>query len=269
MQRQLILLFVLLICIYPESGAQTLVLDSLDMPMYEARVKLVDEFFARFNGVEKRKDVSSEFSDRKSNILMLFNLAQFKSKTDSLFLEADTLAQKAVNDSICLHYSDSCWYAKVKCHGTIAKKKVDFSLYLSVERRGDHMYKWVIAHAEGTLFNTSRSRKHQELFLSPNDHEQSFMSLFEMTDEAYRYVDDYAKNGYESDALSVFLTLVRCGQLKINYVSDVEFVFLQIPGYIFTVKHFERENMNVGWLIHSFEKCSEAEKIDKLKLIHL
>ena len=262
--KRLLLFFFVLMCVINETEAQSGMFDLLNKPMYEARVKLIDEFIARFNGAEKRKGVSEEYSDRKSNVLMMFDLTKFKSKQDSLFLCADEFVQKVISENILLNYTDSCWYAKVKCNGSLAKKDVDFYLYLIVEKRGDDMYKWSIAKAEGKVFDTSRTRKHRELFISPNDHEMSFMSLSKITDGSNRYIDDYAKDGYEADALSIFLTLARCGQLKINNVSDVEFVFLQVPGYIFSVKHYERESMNVGWLINSFEKCDETYKTEIL-----
>lgn len=266
MKKRLLFLSILYICLSPTVHAQ--LFDVLNKPMYEARVKLLDEFHARFNGTEQRKDVDEKYSDRKSNILMLFDLSRFKSKDDTLFIAAETFAEKVIHDSILLNYTDSCWFAKVKCHGLLAKKGVDFLLYLSVEKRGKDMYKWVISDVDGSIFSTSRSIDHKELFLYPNDHEQSFASLVRTTEETCRYIDDFVKDGYESAPLSVFLTLVRCGQLKIEYVSDVEFVYLQVPEYIFSVKHFERETMNAGWLISSIEKCDEITKVEMLNNLH-
>lgn len=242
--------------------------DLLNKPMYEARVKLLDEFYARFNGKEQRKGVEAKYADRKSNILMLLDLSRFKSREDSAFVAAEAFADKVVRDSIMVNYTDSCWFAKVKCHGMLAKKGVDFLLYLSIEQRGKDMYKWVVSDVEGSVFSTSRSIDHRELFLHPNDHEQSFVSLVRTTEETSRYIDDFVKDGYESDALSVFLTLVRCGQLKIDHVSDVEFVYLQVPGYCFSVKHFERETMNAGWLIGSIENCDDIRKRELLSRLH-
>ena len=265
--NKLISIFVVFVVCFPtEIHAQ--LFDVLNKPMYEARVKLLDEFYARFNGKEQRKGVDVKYTDRKSNIMMLLDFSRFKSREDSAFIFAEAFAGEVVRDSIMVNYTDSCWFAKVKCHGVLAKKEVDFLLYLSIEKRGKDMYKWVISDVEGSIFSTSRSIDHRELFLRPNDHEQSFASLVRTTEETSRYIDDFVKDGYESDALSVFLTLVRCGQLKIDYVSDVEFVFLQIPGYSFSVKHFERETMNAGWLISSIEKCDEAEKEKVLNRLH-
>ena len=58
--------------------------DVLNKPMYEARVKLLDEFYARFNGKEQRKGVEAKYADRKSNILMLLDYSRFKSREDSV-----------------------------------------------------------------------------------------------------------------------------------------------------------------------------------------
>lgn len=260
MRKRLFVFLFMALCVGLNTYAQASFFDLLNKPMYDARVKLIDEFFARFNGIEKRKDVTEDYSDRKSNILMLFNLAQFKSQRDSNFWAADTFAQEIVRSESYIHYSDSNWYAKAKCSGSLAKKKVCFILYLTVEKRGKDMYKWVIADAEGDIFKTSRDKGHQELFILPNDNEQSFLSLANISHETFDYIDDYAKKDFNTDALSVFLTLVRSGLLKIDYVSDVEFVFMQVPNYVFTVKHYERESMNVGWLISSFKKCVETDK---------
>lgn len=259
--KKIRLLFLLVVFLsWDKTSAQVQILDELNLAMYNSRVKLVDEFFARFNGFEQREDVSKQYSNRVYNILMLNDLSKFKSKSDTLFLKALSFANKVTEDSLYINYADTCWYAKARCNGQIGKKKVDFNVYLFVEQRGEDMFKWVIADVEGEAFDNSRNIKHQDLFMYPNVHEQSFSALSRITNETSRYIDDYVIKNYKSDALSAFLALVRSGQLKIDYVSDVEFYFHQIPNYVFTVKHFERESMNVGWLINSVIYCSEKEK---------
>ncbi len=267
MNKKLLIIF-FLFTVFLDSKAQTQYFDILDLPMFNAQVKSIDEFISRFNGKEKRDDVEVQYSNRESNILLLFNLARFKSKADTLFIEAQTFAESVVKDKIFINYEDSCWYAKVTCNGNLGGKIIEFNLYLLVQQRGPYMYKWVIANVDGDIFKTSRSLKHKELYISPNDHEQSFISLSRVVNESYRYIDDYTLTGYMPDKLSVFLTLVRSGLLKVNYVSDVEFVFFQVPGYIFSVKLFERESKNAGWLISSVSKYESNEKDEILRTLY-
>lgn len=235
-------------------SAQAGLYNLINKDQIQANVNLVDEFIARFNGEKLRLDIAPEASDRESNILRLFDKSKFSSLTDSNFLKAKEFARVAVENNIRLHFEDTCWFAKIKCHGKLAKKDVIFFMTLNVEKRDSLMYKWVINGVEGDIFLTSRDRPHKELFFMPNDNEQFFMSIPQATSEAYRLIDDYVKQGYKADALSTFLALVRNNQLKIEYVSDVEFIFHQVPNYVFTIKHFERDDKNSGWLIDSFSK---------------
>ena len=48
--------------------------------------------------------------------------------------------------------------------------------------------------------------------------------------------------------------------LKIKHVEQLEFIFTQVPGYMFTVKYFERDKGNAGWLISSFRKADDNRK---------
>lgn len=227
----------------------------LNRDQYMAQIQLVDEFFDRFNNKEVRPDVSKEFTkDRKSNILLLFDLALFKSKKDPLFGEAEQFAEKVVSDSVTISYSDTAWYAKAVCRSNFRKQAVDFTLYLKVEERGKDMYKWVITKAEGNVLSLKSEKKHKQQMIMPDDHETNFMSLFRMTDETSEYITDFTSSRFELDQTSVFLALVKMGLLKIEYVKDLQFFFNQVSGYQFSIKYVERENMNAGWLINSFKK---------------
>lgn len=227
------------------------IFDVLSHDNYMAKVKLVDEFMSRFNGVEQHPD----FKDEDKKILALFDLSKITSMEDSLYNNAKEFAQIVQRDSIKLDFCDSLWFARVHCIGKLQGKPVDFHLRLRTERReSTGMYKWTVFAAEGRVFATSREHEHKELFIMPNDHEQFFASLYRVTTEAYRFIDDYATNGYIADPLSVFLTLVRTHQLIIEQIDNVHFFFRQVPGYLFTIKYFDRESKNAGWLIDTCVK---------------
>lgn len=242
------------------TSAQTGIFELLNRNQYLARVKLIDEFFARFNGDELRNDLGPEYSDRESGVLLLFDIAKYKSKDDSGFVAAKAFAHNVVNSCAKLNFEDKNWFAKIMCHGKLAQKKVSFNMILCVEERDSAMYRWAISDVEGDIFKNSRDKKHKELFIMPNDNEQFFMSVRKTTTESYKFIDDYVKHSYHADALSAFLALVRSNQLKIEAVTDVEFIFLQVPDYAFTVKYFERDGINAGWLIDSCRKMAKKDK---------
>ena len=249
-------------------GAQTQIFDGLDREQYLARVKLLDEFFVRFNGEEMRNDVPEEYRNRESGILLLFDLSQFQSKQDSSFVMAENFAHFVVQNKTKLNFEDKNWFARIKCHGKLGKEKVSFFMFLCVEERDSAMYRWTINNVEGDIFLNSRDYPHNELFIMPNDNEQFFQSIRKVTSETYEYIDDFVKKSYKADSLSTFLALVRSNQLKIEAITDIEFVFLKVPEYMFKVMYFERNNKNAGWLIRSCVKLSDECKAKILKKIY-
>lgn len=258
-----------LVCIVVSSNLVAQVTE-VDAYVQDARVGLVDEFFKRFNGTVSHPDVAKkpEGEARKKNLLLLLDLSQCKSEKDSVFREAELMMEQVINDSIKINYSDSTWAALAHCRGTIDKKLVSFDLYLTVKHRGDDMYKWVIAKAEGECFGITSRDTGGRIMLYPDDHETKFISLMRMTKEQPFNVKQFMTEGFEYDDTSVFSYLVHSQRLKIDYVEELEFIFTQIPGYIFTLKNFERESGNSGWLISQFARCSEKGKTEFLNSLY-
>lgn len=264
---KLFTLFFLIMGYCDTVSSQALIMKTLDRNQYLSKVKLIDEFFARFNGQETRHDISSKYRDRESSVLLLFDLSKYKSESDSGFVTAKLFAKDVVADSTYINYEDGKWFARVKCTAHLIKKPTDFLIFLTIENVRDSVYKWVISNVDGDIFKTSRDNPHKELYISPNSHELFFSSLRNVTKDAYEFVDDYTRKSFKADQLSVFTTLVRSGQLKIDAISNLEFVFTQVPNYVFTVRHFERDSKNAGWLIDTLKVVSEEEKNNLIKEI--
>lgn len=250
-------------------GAFAQTLNGLNAYAQKVRIGLVDEFFDRFNGNETHPDIPALKADsRKSNLMMLFDLSLFSSKNDSIFMEASGMMDAVMADSININYSDTAWVAMAHCKGTLEGKSVKFDLFLTVQHRRENLYKWVIAKAEGNLFDTAPRNTDENIMLYPDDHETNFLSLKRMAKEQPFNVTNFMVNGFTYDATSVFVYLVYSGRLKIDYVDDLEFIFTQIPGYIFHLRYFERERNNAGWLISNFYKSTEENKAIFLKSLH-
>lgn len=236
----------------------------------EARVGLVDEFLKRFNGDTSHPNISpQDTSYRKCNILYLIESPQNIENKDSIYNEAVRFVNAIIKDSVRLNYCDSTWVARAKCKGMIDSKPVSFDIYLNVEHRKEDMYKWVISKVDGECFNVTPRDLASNIMLYPDDHEIKFISLGRMTNEQPFNVARFMSKGFEYDATSAFVYLVKSDKLKIEYVDELEFIFTQVPGYIFSIKYYERESSKLGWLINRFETISIEDKCKFLKDLNL
>jgi hypothetical protein len=131
------------------------------------------------------------------------------------------------------------------------------------------MYKWVISSVDGECFNVTPKDQTSNIMLYPDDHEIKFISLGRMTNEQPYNVARFMSKGFEYDATSAFVYLVKSDKLKIEYVDELEFIFTQVPGYIFSIKYYERESSKLGWLINRFETISIEDKSIFLRALNL
>lgn len=228
---------------------------ALDKDLYNSRVKLIDEFIDRFNGDEISPNLSPNDSMLlEKNICNLFDMEMVMEQPDSVRSAIIEFAQEAVASGVKLNYSDSTWYAKALCMGKLKSKPVEFTLFLRVEPRCRDMYKWVISGADGDIFKLTPSGGDEKVMIGPDSHETNFMKLYDLTNVKDDYITLYAQNSYQVDPTTVFYTLVYNNLLNIEGVVDLEFTFEQIPNYVFSIKNFERDSSNAGWLISRLEK---------------
>lgn len=266
--RHFIILFICTVSFSIPSKAQ-IIGSMLNREQYEARIKLVDEFLDRFNGKEDRPDICKNDSNyHLKRYLSLFNSKMFKSPTDSIFMEAKKFIHSTIEDSIKINYKDTLWYANATCHCKFKGKDESFTLYLTVEHRKNNMYKWVIANVDGNIFELKPSKKSEKIMMLPDDHETNFLSLYRITNDNIDLITNYKRKNKEIDKTSIFLSYVYNGWLSIDYVSNLTFTFLQVPGYEFSIKEFERDGNNVGWLIFDFKKISNDDKMNKIKMLY-
>ncbi|MDE6556589.1 MAG: hypothetical protein K2K55_06450 [Duncaniella sp.] len=231
-------------------------LPDITQEIYKERVALMDEFMQRFNSRDSISETSDSLTRQQSivTILRLFNLSNFSSPEDPMLTAATEFASAAVDSCVFISYPDSAWTAFATCHGIYRKQPVTFVLELKVARRGPDMYKWVISGVEGELFSLPPIDTGKGFYIFPDSHETNFMALSDLTDSHTESIRLYADPSVTIDPLSAFFAMVYGGQLKIDHVKPLEFRFRQVPGWEFTVRQFERDNLNSGWLIDAIEK---------------
>ena len=262
-------IFIVLLSVLFGTKAYSQIVFEPDPYLQKSRIGLVDEFMKRFNGETLHPNISKKTKDsRKKNLQLLFNLAQYKSKQDPSFIKATDMVETIIKDSVTIHFNDKEWAAIAHCSGIIDGKKTTFTVYLTVQQRKADMYKWVISKVEGKCFEISPRDTSDKIMLSPDDHETNFISLSRMTQEQPYNIKMFMSKEHEYDETSVFMYLVRTKRLKINYVENLEFMFMQIPGYAFNIQYYERESGNSGWLISNFYHYTDVEKNNLLESLH-
>ncbi len=235
-------------------------LSELDRNGYLARIKLVSEFMNRFNGLESHPDLQDSDSVRTRNYRMLLDLSSdvFSNpegqKSAIEFIDSiDTFRPK-------LLFNDGEWFARARCVGSLKGKEVKFDVFLSVEERKADMYKWVISNVDGAVFDLAPYSEKSRVFLLPNENEMDFMVLPELTKGRDEDITLYAPKNWRISPLTAFFTLVYYGDLEIEYVEEVTYTFMQVPGYIFTIREFVRDSSNSGWLISEWFKADAVRK---------
>ncbi len=243
--------------------AQVVVNSEYEKELFKARVKLVESFMRRFNCTEILHTIDTMQSGfKQKNIISLFDGLMFgtKGENDSLYRMANSFANDVIKYKTTLNNLDTNWFAIATCHGKLKGKSVDFTLILNTEKYAPDAYKWVIAKAVGEIFSLTPSESSNDILITPLAHETNFIELRRITTQKDDWILNYKQKQYDLDQTAVFFAYVNAGLLDIEYVKDLQFLFLQLPGWTFSIIDFDRETMNSGWLITSFQKMTDAEK---------
>ncbi len=230
------------------------------------QVKDLSQFIDRFNFQEHLSFRSDTSPNRYKNLISLLNL-----KDTALRRNPNAMAFiKYVCDDknkVKLSYKDKNWYAVAHCVFLYRNKEKIVNIILKPETSGNNGYNWVIDAVQSDLFTIPQNAKAASLFINPMNHEVNFSELSKALIKQ-KDISAYTSNGYKAEALSAFLFYVRNGDIQFKQIKTVDFNFLQVAGWFFTVKDFFRVDYNSGWLIASIKKMNEQEK-DDFKKNHL
>ncbi len=207
----------------------------LNDDLYKTRVKLVDEFFDRFNGKESRPDIKTDSEDAKlKNLLVLFNGKMFKSMEDSAFVEAKTFAEKVIQDSIILHYQDSTWIEQLKT------KREDLGLDFIIATTTRRFTKGAINKAKyhGIIIEEA------ELFdknLIDTISDEFFFDLLFIRYEV-EYINFLTKDGRILSLKEIISNLDLISQMEFINVLNLDFYALIEPNSIIENSPFSKDD---------------------------
>jgi hypothetical protein len=232
-------------------------------------IKTIDEFIERFNNEKYtliRQHLEQKFPGKEiSRMDLLRTLFNYQepvwSQDDALAFSNDVL--DPAGEKFLDFYSDT-WFAEAECRvkykGVPKKVRITMQVYVS-DRTG--AAKWVICGARAPFLDFS-NRVDPKKFLNPISHATDFIGLKKAMND-HVFVRNYLTEDFRESHLNKYLAAVATGDIVFEQVSSVNYHFLCIPGWLFTVKEYRRPGKNSGLLIQSLSRKSDAEKKGYLK----
>lgn len=235
------------------ASAQTGLSDSFVKSEFQSRVKSVDEFVSRFNGVSE-----FEGATRSDLLMTLFDAYNPLNLTgDSVFFsDVRRFVDRVVKENITLALPSDSIKAYVKVTASSPKmKRRPLMLKLNSEShpRRSGEWGWAVSDITGVSANDFSEQDEVALLspFSPDNHFQTLPS--DLT------VDSIAPQLYRSrfsppDLLTLFLRDLSSGSVRINAVNDMWLEVSSVPGFIFTIREYDRRGSNSGWLISTIRQ---------------
>lgn len=251
--------------------AQTVISDMLLKENFQAQVKSIEEFQARFNGDESKAGLENDNDSisRRHNIINLFDF-----QLDKKGLDKEQFITKLNNfaDSVILNHfkfdalSSGLW-SECKCRFQYKGERRIITIVLQRELYKNGIYRWAVVAIKGLkeagIINTERFYP-----ISPVEHETYFLGLQDLFNENPSHAMGYRSKNVKIDELSVFLFLIQSELLKFDLVEEQIFHCIDVPGFIFSIKEIIRTNQNSGWLINNFYQASEEDKISFIQKLY-
>lgn len=261
--KRIVLFFISFYMIMSYKANAQIFTQVIDEQELQFKVKLIDEFFQRFNyeidykGEPVAMEADSFSVDnalKRKNLLTLFNLDKFAGKNNELDSIASDFLSYVIDNDKKINYADTTWQAEARASFLMNGKSYPIKLFLQTEHVKDVIYKWVITDVETPAFKNLTDTIETEVSIFPGAHGSSFMTLPATINLNAELIQALFHKEYKPDTLVLFAYLVSTGKIKLQNVTKVVYHF-QLDDYNFTVERFEKENSyNQGWLISSIVK---------------
>ena len=265
--------------VFPEKGDSQEIVPQVNTneQIFLARTKQFNEFLDRFNykTTFKGDPVDSAFKSKLPRGKMISSLFDLKDKrTDPSAKEFSKeyieLKTRFVNEvtgknAEVARYSGNI-IAEARSRVVYKGSPKSMSIFLAQEVVGESRIKWVILDAKGDVFNFLKSDTTFIRFIPPSSNETDFMNLKRALEDV-SFLQYYAAKDYHPDYLTLFFYLINSGAMKFEYVEEVLYHITDIPGWSMTIKEFNRNELNSGWLISdlSLNNLDRSSYIRSLK----
>ena len=234
-------------------------------------VKQIDEFFERFND-DKDSFIRKTYARYKKNfsvtrqdlIKSLFNY-ETNSWNPVIIDSFITVVTRSSNPCFLNFYGDD-WFAEVLCRFQQGNTETDVPVIMKLDADENSRARWLIEGVKKNPFPSTGANNiiittNNNRFIHPASHTNNFIALNKALDDKEN-LSTYFDNVFFKRSNNVaFYNAVLSGQIKLLYVKQVVYHFLQVNGWVFTVESFPRASLNSGWLINSLKQIAAEEKI--------
>lgn len=254
MLRQLFVLTFFLIVPSVISYAQELEGASLE-DVFLLRNKQISEFILRFNFDDIKLEVSEE-ELQENRIRRIIRLCD----EDLVEINEDLVqdfAERSINGPK-LAFLQEDWYAKVRSKVLYCGEERELFLVfqLNIELEASH---WMLVGVIADFLELHYKKPSRNNIIPPNSGDTNFVSAWKIFQEPDN-VTAFGSDCFIPDHLSIFYHVVQNGDLTLVQPEDVQFLFLQIPDYVFAIDFFNRETHNSGWLISDIKRIDQVAK---------
>lgn len=236
--------------------------------IFTARIKQLSEFTDRFNYKSDfyGKPVDQAFMSkmpRERMLSLLFDLKDPRTiKGTSDYQEAYVKEKSAFisevrENNLLIEKHSAGIIAEAKTRILFKGEPHIISLFLNQEAAGKGSYKWVLLSAKGEIFDIFKEDTTMVRFIPPASHETDFINLGRALEDA-DHLQDYASSNFKPDYLTLFFYSIKSGAIKFDYVEGVVYHIIDIPGWYFKVKDFNRNELNSGWLIYDLSRNKKS-----------
>ncbi len=227
--------------------------------IFIARIKQFNEFADRFN---LKSDFNGNPADsafkaampREKMITLLFDLkdpriqpADNKYSVDYIRMKEEFVSHVIQNNISFNKYSPDI-IAEARSRVIYKGEPRKIKLFLVQEILDDNSVKWVLSSAKGDILNIFKTDTLMVRFIPPTSNETDFINLRRALEDT-EHLQYYATQDFEPDLLTLFFYFIKSGIIKYEYVEEIVYHIIDIPGWYFRVKEFNRNELNSGWLI--------------------
>ena len=273
--RKIIFGFLLCCAVSGSANAQYFTNINRNEDIFNYEVKVIDEFFERFNDDPKSfirtayKNQKKAFNVNRGQLLVsLFNLSNGALAGDTTI---NGFIRQVTTNNEFINFTDTNWYANIVAIVDYNGKQMEVPMVLHIFASKEGWAKWMIASA-GELRPTKEPKSsvnYKEFkvnvpptYISTSAVSTDFSELHHVFASNINQANFFDKAFLNTEQGKAFCGLLKSDKIHFLYVSNIRFTFFQVSNWVFTVEQFKRQSLNSGWLINDIKKVSEAEKTE-------